>query len=58
MSALGLDKIIAVAGAGAMGSGIAQVAAHAGHQVLLFDSVPGAALKGHQRIAAGLEGQA
>ena len=57
MAALGLDKIIAVAGAGAMGSGIAQVAAHAGHQVLLFDSVPGAALKGHQRIAAGLEGQ-
>ena len=57
MSALGLDKMIAVAGAGAMGSGIAQVAANAGHQVLLFDSVPGAALKGHQRIAAGLEGQ-
>jgi len=57
MAALGLDKIIAVAGAGAMGSGIAQVAAQAGHQVLLFDSVPGAALKGHQRIAAGLEGQ-
>ncbi len=57
MSALGLDKIIAVAGAGAMGSGIAQVAAAAGHQVMLFDSVPGAALKGHQRIAAGLEGQ-
>lgn len=55
MSALGLDQVIAVAGAGAMGAGIAQVAAAAGHRVFLFDSVPGAALKGHQRIAAGLE---
>lgn len=35
------DKIIVgVAGSGAMGSGIAQVAARAGHQVIVFDSDP------------------
>lgn len=40
MKNLILDKncIVAVIGAGAMGSGIAQVAATAGHQVLLFDT--------------------
>ena len=40
MNNLILDKncIVAVIGAGAMGSGIAQVAATAGHQVLLFDT--------------------
>lgn len=31
-----------VIGAGTMGSGIAQVAAQAGHEVLLFDALPGA----------------
>lgn len=43
MSALTTDARIAVIGAGAMGAGIAQVAAQAGHQVQLLDSRPGAA---------------
>ncbi len=34
---------VAVIGAGAMGAGIAQVAAQAGHEVRLYDSRPGAA---------------
>jgi len=34
---------IAVIGAGTMGAGIAQVAAVAGHPVLVYDAVPGAA---------------
>ena len=40
MNNLKLDKngLVAVIGAGAMGSGIAQVAATAGHKVLLFDT--------------------
>ncbi|HJS30787.1 MAG TPA: 3-hydroxyacyl-CoA dehydrogenase, partial [Alphaproteobacteria bacterium] len=38
MTALAQDKIVAVVGCGAMGAGIAQVAATAGHQVLLFDA--------------------
>lgn len=42
-----LDKgsVIAVIGSGAMGSGIAQVAAAAGHQVRLFDTRPEAVAK-------------
>ena len=38
-----MTKIVAVVGAGAMGAGIAQVAAVAGHPVLVYDAVPGAA---------------
>lgn len=38
MSAPNKDTVIAVIGSGAMGSGIAQVAAAAGHEVLLFDN--------------------
>ena len=38
MQALPQDSIVAVVGSGAMGAGIAQVAASAGHQVLLFDT--------------------
>ncbi len=38
MQALPKGSIVAVVGSGAMGSGIAQVAASAGHQVLLFDT--------------------
>ena len=34
---------IAVIGAGTMGAGIAQVAAVAGHPVLVYDTAPGAA---------------
>jgi 3-hydroxybutyryl-CoA dehydrogenase len=43
MSALAVSTRVAVVGAGAMGSGIAQIAALAGHPVLLYDSRPGAA---------------
>jgi len=38
MHALSKESIVAVIGSGAMGSGIAQVAASAGHPVLLFDT--------------------
>ncbi len=54
MSALDSSQIIAVVGAGAMGAGIAQVAAKAGHPVLLHDAGAGAAQKGLDRIAEGL----
>ncbi|PWY48754.1 3-hydroxyacyl-CoA dehydrogenase PaaH [Pseudomonas sp. RW409] len=43
MSALTLQARVAVIGAGAMGAGIAQVAAQAGHPVWLLDNRPGAA---------------
>jgi 3-hydroxybutyryl-CoA dehydrogenase len=46
---------VAVIGAGQMGSGIAQVAAQAGLQVVLLDSVPGLAEKAHQKLAGGLQ---
>lgn len=45
MTALPKNSIVAVIGSGAMGSGIAQVAASAGHQVLLFDTRTDAADK-------------
>jgi len=54
MSALGDSKIIAVIGAGAMGAGIAQVAAKAGHPVLLYDAAEGAAQSGIDGIRNGL----
>ena len=37
------DLCVAVAGAGAMGRGIALVAAHAGHPVILYDAFEGVA---------------
>ena len=43
MIALDSSHIVAVIGCGAMGAGIAQVAAAAGHPVRLYDSRPGAA---------------
>jgi len=49
MAALPLSAEVAVIGAGAMGAGIAQVAAQAGHPVKLYDNRPGAAA---QAIAA------
>ncbi len=46
---------IGIVGAGAMGTGIAQVAAAAGHQVLLGDSVAGAASRAQAGIRASLD---
>lgn len=46
---------VLVIGAGAMGSGIAQVAAQAGHPVVLHDARPGAAQAAIARIAQGLD---
>lgn len=46
---------IAVIGAGAMGRGIAQVAAVAGYEVALYDVVDGAATKAIAAISAGLD---
>ncbi|WP_028627352.1 3-hydroxyacyl-CoA dehydrogenase PaaH [Metapseudomonas resinovorans] len=43
MPALHTSATVAVIGAGAMGAGIAQVAAQAGHPVKLYDNRPGAA---------------
>ncbi|WP_275626710.1 3-hydroxyacyl-CoA dehydrogenase PaaH [Pseudomonas sp. 273] len=43
MHALDSNAQVAVIGAGAMGAGIAQVAAQAGHPVKLYDNRPGAA---------------
>jgi 3-hydroxybutyryl-CoA dehydrogenase len=40
--ALGPQVVVGVIGAGAMGAGIAQVAAQAGHRVLMVDAQPGA----------------
>jgi len=54
MAALDSSQVIAVVGAGAMGSGIAQVAAQAGHPVVLHDASAGAAQKGIDKIAGGL----
>ena len=50
--ALPLDAIVAVIGAGAMGSGIAQVAAQAGHSVQLFDTRFGAADEACRTLSA------
>jgi 3-hydroxybutyryl-CoA dehydrogenase len=49
------DTVVGVIGAGAMGSGIAQVAAAAGHRVVLADAMEGAVAKAQARIAAALE---
>ena len=57
MNGLRKDALVAVIGAGAMGSGIAQVAAQAGHGVLLFDAQDGAAEKARTGILAGLDRQ-
>ena len=48
-------RIVAVIGAGTMGAGIAQVAAVAGHRVLLHDVAPGAAERAVASIGAALE---
>jgi 3-hydroxybutyryl-CoA dehydrogenase len=52
MQSLPPHSTIAVIGSGAMGAGIAQVVATAGHQVLLFDTRTGAADKAIAQIGA------
>lgn len=54
MSALPQSAGVAVIGAGTMGAGIAQVAAQAGHAVILYDAAAGAAEKGRAGILAAL----
>jgi 3-hydroxybutyryl-CoA dehydrogenase len=49
------DTPILVVGAGIMGTGIAQVAAQAGHPVLLFDARDGAAAQAKARLGATLD---
>ena len=46
--------IVGIVGAGAMGSGIAQVALEAGHEVVLHDVDEAALARGRDRIADGL----
>lgn len=50
MASLRQSEIVAVVGAGTMGAGIAQVAASAGHTVLLFDIQENAAAAAVERI--------
>lgn len=49
------DTIVGIIGSGAMGSGIAQVAATAGHDVLIFDTNPGALDKSRSNLTATLQ---
>ena len=53
--ALSKDALVAVVGAGAMGAGIAQVAAVAGHRVLLLDNRPDAAQAAIDGLRAQLD---
>ena len=48
-------KSLAIIGTGVMGMGIAQIAAQAGIQVLLFDAKTGAAAQGRQSLQTMLE---
>src|SRR4029079_8870297 len=57
-AALARDATVAVIGAGAMGSGIAQIAAQAGHPVRLFDTRMGAAEKARAAVGGTLAGLA
>lgn len=50
MPSIAKDVAVGVIGAGTMGAGIAQVAAAAGHPVLLYDVAEGAAERGKQGI--------
>jgi 3-hydroxybutyryl-CoA dehydrogenase len=49
------DTTIGVVGAGAMGSGIAQVAAAAGHHVVLADAMPGATERARGALGLTME---
>ncbi|HUX33728.1 MAG TPA: 3-hydroxyacyl-CoA dehydrogenase NAD-binding domain-containing protein [Gemmatimonadaceae bacterium] len=52
---LAADTIVGVVGAGAMGSGIAQVAATRGHRVILADAIPAALDRARSAIAKSLD---
>ena len=52
---LGSDTVVGIVGAGAMGGGIAQVAASAGHRVVLYDARPDAAGKAVDAIGKTLQ---
>jgi len=52
MTALTSQDLIGVIGAGAMGSGIVQVALNAGHRVVLYDAAPTAVARGIASIDA------
>ena len=54
-AALPREAVVGVIGAGAMGAGIAQVAAQAGHRVLLFDARTGAADDAARKLASTFE---
>ncbi|HNR76290.1 MAG TPA: 3-hydroxyacyl-CoA dehydrogenase [Parvularculaceae bacterium] len=49
------EVIVGVVGAGAMGAGIAQVAAQAGHRVIVLDQFEEALSRGKDSIAKGLD---
>lgn len=53
-NALPTETTVGIVGAGAMGRGIAQVAAQAGHNVLLYDAVEGFAEKSKGMVATSL----
>lgn len=55
MAALRTDRQVGLIGAGTMGAGIAQVAAAAGHPVLLFDVEPDAARRAIENIDSALQ---
>lgn len=54
MAAISKETVVGIVGAGAMGSGIAQVAAVAGHPVLLWDSREGAANQAKEKLGQSL----
>ena len=54
---LGADTVVGVVGAGAMGAGIAQVAATRGHPVILSDAIPGALDRARAALDASLARQ-
>ncbi len=54
-SAAGAEIAVGIVGAGAMGTGIAQVAAQAGHQVVLGDAMPNATARAHANLTTSLD---
>jgi 3-hydroxybutyryl-CoA dehydrogenase len=49
------DLVVGIVGAGAMGSGIAQVASSAGHRVVIADALNGATEKSHGALAKTMD---